>query len=238
MTYCVAMRLREGLIFAADSRTNAGLDHVSTFRKVHVFQATGERALVLLSAGNLATSQYVVSQLCEQARTGEAESVYNAESLFHVAKLVGQCLSRTIQQLRTTNQQTAGHVDFSSNFILGGQIRGESPRLFLVYPEGNFIEATEDTTYFQIGEIKYGKPIIDRIVHYDLPLSTAMKVALISFDSTMHSNVSVGMPIDVASYREDALNIKIERLDKDDKYFTKLSRAWASGIRYVFDDLP
>lgn len=238
MTYCVAMRLREGLLFAADTRTNAGIDHVSTFRKVHIFQASGERAIVLLSAGNLATSQNVVSQLCEQARRGDDSNVYSADSLFGVASLVGDCLSHTIQTLRARNQHSGVAVDFSCNFILGGQIRGESPRLFLIYPEGNFIEATEDTTYFQIGEIKYGKPIIDRVVHYDLPLATAMKAALISFDSTMHSNASVGMPIDVASYRDDALSIKVERLEKDDKYFNKLSRAWAGGIRHVFDELP
>ncbi len=237
MTYCVAMNLSEGMLFAADSRTNAGIDHVSTFCKMHVFEVPGKRVVVMLSAGNLATSQSVVSLLREEARNTEVANICNAESMHHCARLVGVALRSVIDQHRA-GQQSAGSVDFSSNFLVGGQILGEEPRLFHVYPQGNFIEATVDTPYFQIGEIKYGKPIIDRIVDYELGLNLAMKAALISFDSTIHSNVSVGMPIDFVSYRKDSLEIKKERLEEDNKYYNRLTQAWAGGIRNLFKDLP
>jgi putative proteasome-type protease len=237
MTYCVALRLKEGLVFASDSRTNAGIDHVSTFRKMHIFQTVGSRSIVMLSAGNLATSQAVISSLCEQATENEAEHVYNAKSMYRIAQLVGAALRDQIHD-QVAGQQVAGSVDFNCSFLLGGQLEGETPRLFYVYPAGNFIEATEDTPYFQIGEVKYGKPIIDRMIDYELPISLAMKVVLISFDSTMHSNASVGMPIDIATYREDAFSLTVERLEADNKYFTKLSHAWAAGMRKAFDELP
>lgn len=237
MTYCVAMNLREGMLFAADSRTNAGIDHVSTFCKMHVFELAKKRAVVMLSAGNLATSQSVVSLLRDEARNTEVPNVYNAESMHHCARLVGIAI-RTVINQHEKGQSAAGSVDFSCNFLVGGQILGEEPRLFHVYPQGNFIEATVDTPFFQIGEIKYGKPIIDRIVDYDLGLNLAMKAALISFDSTIHSNVSVGMPIDFVSYRRDSFEINKERLAEDNKYYNRLTQAWGSGIRSLFKDLP
>ncbi len=237
MTYCVAMNLREGMLFAADSRTNAGIDHVSTFCKMHVFEVAKKRSVVMLTAGNLATSQSVVSLLRDEARNTEVPNIYNAESMHHCARLVGVAIRSVINQ-HEKGQQGAGSVDFSCNFLVGGQILSEQPRLFHVYPQGNFIESTEDTPYFQIGEIKYGKPIIDRIVDYDLSLNFAMKAALISFDSTIHSNVSVGMPIDFVSYRRDSLAINKERLAEDNKYYNRLTQAWSSGIRTLFRELP
>jgi putative proteasome-type protease len=231
------MNLREGIIFAADSRTNAGIDHVSTFCKMHVFEVPDKRVIVMLSAGNLATSQSVVTLLREEARNTEIPNLYNAESMHHCAKLVGVAIKSVINE-HQQGQQSAGSVNFNCNILLGGQIAGEEPRLFHVYPQGNFIESTIDTPYFQIGEIKYGKPIIDRIVNYDLGLNLAMKCALISFDSTIHSNVSVGMPIDFVSYRRDSLEIHKERLAEDNKYYNKLTQAWGLGIRSLFEDLP
>jgi putative proteasome-type protease len=157
--------------------------------------------------------------------------------MHHCAKLVGVAIKSVINE-HQQGQQSAGSVNFNCNILLGGQIAGEEPRLFHVYPQGNFIESTIDTPYFQIGEIKYGKPIIDRIVNYDLGLNLAMKCALISFDSTIHSNVSVGMPIDFVSYRRDSLEIHKERLAEDNKYYNKLTQAWGLGIRSLFEDLP
>lgn len=236
MTYCVAMRLKEGLVFASDTRTNAGVDHISTFRKMHIFQCKGERTVVLLTAGNLATSQSIVSKLAERLQDPEKPNLYNSESMFHIAEMVGRQVKETISYNKH-GQQNAG-VSFACNIILGGQIKGESPRLFHVYPEGNFIEATEDTPYFQIGESKYGKPIIDRIINYNTTLNHAMKCALISFDSTIHSNLSVGMPLDLAIYKEDSFNLKREVIQEGDKYFNRLRRAWGNGLKMLFKDLP
>jgi len=236
MTYCVAMRLREGLVFAADTRTNAGLDHIAIFRKMHIFERRGERSIVLLTSGNLATAQSVVSTLCERIRHEDESNLYNVDSLFGAARLVGATISEVIAQA-CAGQQNGG-IDFGLNVLLGGQIAGERPRLFHIYPQGNFIEATEDTTYFQIGEVKYGKPIIDRVIHYDLSLDHAKKCALISFDSTIRSNLSVGMPIDLALYREDGFELNVERIAEQDEHFNSLRRTWGDGLRALFENLP
>ena len=236
MTYCVAMRLREGLVFAADTRTNAGVDHIATFCKMHVFERRGERSIVLLTAGNLATAQCVISHLCERAQHEDAPNLYSVGSMFGAAQLVGDTINEVIA--RSSHGQQIGGVDFGLNVLLGGQIAGECPRLFQVYPQGNFIEATEDTPYFQIGEVKYGKPILDRIINFDTRLNHAKKCTLISFDSTIRSNLSVGMPIDYADYCEDSFQLKIERLLENDEYFLRLRHAWGNGLRQQFEQLP
>jgi len=229
MTYCVAMRLADGLVFASDSRTNAGFDQISTFRKMHVFEQPGERELVLLSAGNLATSQSVIS-LLERRATTDVTNVLNTKCMYETAEVVGQTMREVIR--RDNPDGKLSHVDFSCSLILGGQIQGEEPRLFNIYPEGNFIEATEETPYFQIGESKYGKPILDRVMNYHTSLDRAYQCALISFDSTMKSNLSVGMPLDVAIYRRDGLKpCFIDRVEEQCEYFISLRQQWHQGIQ-------
>jgi putative proteasome-type protease len=237
MTYCVAMRLKAGLLFASDSRTNAGVDHIATFRKMNVFELPGERLIVILNAGNLATTQSVLS-LLRQRLTHDGASLHNVSSMYEAAELVGRTLKEIVA--RDANDATLGQgVDFGANFLVGGQIRGEGPRLFHVYPQGNFIEATEDTPYFQIGEAKYGKPIIDRVIRYNSTLSEATKCTLISFDSTIRSNLSVGLPLDVLIYRADSFAPAApHRVTGDDPYFSKLRRGWGEGLRKVFAKLP
>ncbi len=237
MTYCVAMRLDAGLLFASDSRTNAGVDHIASFRKMSVFEQEGERLIVLLSAGNLATTQSVIS-LLRQRLNHEGEHLLNRPSMYDVAELVG----RTVKEIvaRDANAQSLGQgVDFGGNFIVGGQIRGEEPRLFHVYAQGNFIEASEDTPYFQIGESKYGKPIIDRVINTGTSLKEAAKCTLISFDSTIRSNLSVGLPIDMLLYRAHSFaKAEPHRVTADDPYFNKLRRGWGEGLKRVFAKLP
>jgi putative proteasome-type protease len=235
MTYCVAMRLADGLVFASDSRTNAGFDQISTFRKMHTFEKPGERALVLLTAGNLATSQSVISLLEKRCNTDEA-NLMNTPSMFDTAELIGQTVREVIQ--RDTPEVKTNHVDYSCSLILGGQILGEGSRLFKIYREGNFIEATKETPYFQIGESKYGKPILDRIMSYDTPLERGYQCVLISFDSTMKSNLSVGMPLDVTIYQNDELKpCIVEQVDEHNDYFHQLRASWHQGIQSLFADL-
>ena len=237
MTYCVAMALHEGLLFASDSRTNAGVDHVSTFSKMTIFEASGERVIVLLNSGNLATTQTVVSRL-RKALATDGPNLLNVPSLFDCATLVGEGVRQVISH-HSGQQAQQGSVDFSCNFLVGGQIAGERPRLFLVYPEGNFIEATDDTPFFQIGESKYGKPIIDRVVKTETSVAEALKCALVSFDSTMRSNLSVGLPLDIAMVGTDALAVTFRhRIDTDDVYFGSLRQGWSQGLKKVFNELP
>lgn len=205
MTYCVAMCLADGLVFASDSRTNAGVDHIATFKKLHVFHQEGERVLVLQSAGNLATTQSVISLLSARIRTQQEPNLMQVTSLYDAAMLIGKTLLEVIQR-DSSNQQTCSNTNFNCNLLLGGQIAGETHRLFHIYPEGNFIEATRDTPYFQIGESKYGKPIIDRVLTIDTPLEQAMCCALISIDSTLRSNLSVGLPLDTLLYRSGSFS--------------------------------
>lgn len=237
MTYCVAMALDEGMLFASDSRTNAGVDHVSTFSKMTVFEQPGERAIVLLNSGNLATTQAVVSTLRQVLHT-DRPNLMSAPTMFDVAVLVGDAVRRVIH-LHSTSQLAQGGVDFSCSFLVGGQILGERQRLFLVYAEGNFIESSTDTPYFQIGESKYGKPIIDRVIKPSTSIDEAIKCALVSFDSTIKSNLSVGLPIDLAIVRRDALKIGLRhRIEPDDAYFGSIRTAWGRGLRKVFNELP
>jgi putative proteasome-type protease len=237
MTYCVAMSLDEGILFASDSRTNAGVDQVATFSKMTVFEVPGERVVVLLNSGNLSTTQTVISTI--RAAVGSDEPhVQSVPSLFDCATLVGDTVRQVIAR-HGAHQGASSTVDFSCNFLVGGQIAGERPRLFHVYAQGNFIEATEDTPFFQIGESKYGKPIIDRVVKPATPLSEALKCALVSFDSTMRSNLSVGLPLDLAVVRRDAFTLGFQhRVAVDDPYFASLREGWSHGLRRVFNELP
>lgn len=235
MTYCVAMGLEQGLVFAADSRTNAGVDQIATYRKLHKFEVAGERVVVILSAGNLATTQSVISLL--NMRLGSDQpNLHGMSCMYDVASVVGSTCREVIMRDSGQNQ---GSVDFGSSFIVGGQIQGEAPRLFLVYPEGNFIESTPDTPYFQIGETKYGKPILDRVVDYSLPLKDAAKCALISLDSTIRSNLSVGLPLDVLLYEKDSLCLNNHHnVTENDMHFLALGEAWSQGLREAFSCLP
>mgnify|MGYP002527975392 FL=1 len=235
MTYCVAMCLKAGLVFAADSRTNAGVDQIATFRKLHKFVVPGERVIVMMTAGNLATTQSVLS-LMRMRLNSRHPNLFTAHSLYDVAAIVGATGREVVSRDGGLSQ---GNVDFGSSFIIGGQIRGEPPRLFLVYPEGNFIECTPDTPYFQIGETKYGKPILDRVVDQDMPLDQAIKCALLSIDSTIRSNLSVGLPLDVLRYHRDSYTDEHQfNVDEHHQSFHALGEAWSQGLRNLFHTLP
>ena len=237
MTYCIGVLLDEGIIFASDSRTNAGMDDIGRFCKMTVVESTGERVIVLLSAGNLAATQAVVGVLHQRRAAGDATHLWNAHTMFDVAMLVGDAM-REIER-RDREYVQGGEAGFGASFVVGGQLAGEPMRLFRVYAEGNFIEAGSDTTYFQTGETKYGKPIIDRVIAPSTPLGEAAKCVLVSFDSTMRSNLSVGMPIDLICYERDALAVRRRRrFDIGDPYFATLSREWSEGTRRVFRNLP
>jgi putative proteasome-type protease len=237
MTYCVGMVLDEGLVFASDSRTNAGVDHVSTFCKMTVVETPGQGVIVMLNSGNLATTQQVVSRIKQHALDAEKPLTAHA-SMFTVAELVGRELRKTIHTTRNEAPEQSD-VDFSATFLVGGQVQGEAPRLFMVYPQGNFIESTADTPFFQIGESKYGKPILDRVIQPAISMSQAIKCALVSFDSTIKSNLSVGLPIDVAMVKTGDLRVtKRHRIDAEDSYFRDLRSSWSQGLRQVFGQLP
>ena len=238
MTYCVGVRLDEGLIFASDSRTNAGLDNIAKFCKMTVFERQGDRVLVLLSSGNLAGTQAIISLLGQRSDDPESpRSLWNTRTMFDTANIVSDAM-RDIER-RDGPSLEASEVTFNASFILGGQIRGETPRLFRIYAEGNFIEAGADTPYIQTGETKYGKPIIDRVITGSTSLADATKCILVSFDSTMRSNLSVGMPIDLLCYERDSFAVsKRCRFPEGDPYFTSLHRSWSEGTRRVFRELP
>ena len=237
MTYCVGMVLDEGLVFASDSRTNAGVDHVSTFCKMTVVETPGQGVIVMLNSGNLATTQQVVSRIKQYAVDAEKPLTAHA-SMFAVAELVGRELRKTIHTTMNEAPEQSD-VDFTATFLVGGQVKGEAPRLFMVYPQGNFIESTADTPFFQIGESKYGKPILDRVIQPGISMSQAIKCTLVSFDSTIKSNLSVGLPIDVAIIKTNDLQVtKRHRIDSEDTYFRDLRSSWSQGLRQVFGQLP
>jgi putative proteasome-type protease len=238
MTYCVGVLLDSGMVFASDSRTNAGVDHVSSFRKMTVYDRPGDRVVVIMASGNLSVTQNAINLLEHDAKRGDGSpNVWNAQSLFEIATLLGDCL-REVKR-RDAAYLTQNNIDASANFVLGGQVKGEPQRLFLLYQEGNFIEATPDTPFFQIGETKYGKPIIDRVVKRSTSVIDATKCVLISFDSTMRSNVSVGLPIDLVTYARDSLRVQLQRrITETDPYFTMIHHQWGEGLRRVFAQLP
>jgi putative proteasome-type protease len=237
MTYGVALRLDAGMIFASDSRTNAGVDHVSTFSKMRVFERKDDRVIVVLSSGNLAMTQGVVNILDRHAHDEGRETIWKVESMYDATELVGSALREMVR--RDGPFLSQANIDAHANLLVGGQIKGEAPRLFHIYGQGNFIEATDDTPYFQLGESKYGKPILDRVISMATPQKEAAKCVLISFDSTMKSNISVGLPIDLLWYPRDSMRVGMQhRIREGDPYFTMLRSRWGGGLRRVFSELP
>lgn len=238
MTYCLAAAVDAGLVFASDSRTNAGLDQVNTYRKMHVFEWPGERVLVLLSAGNLATTQAVVRALQREAAEGETPSFATVSRMEAAAEHLGAVSVACQRQAVPEGVEQSG-LSLEATFILGGQIAGQAPQLFLIYPQGNFITVSDAQPFLQIGEIKYGKPILDRMIRPSLSLESAARCALVSIDSTMRSNVSVGPPVDVLLYRRDSLRVVHRRcFEADDPYFVAIRTAWSDGLARLFDELP
>jgi len=239
VTYCVAMRLNEGLIFMSDTRTNAGVDNISKFRKMFTWEEPGERVITLLTAGNLATSQAVISVLDERTKAPKERrpSLLEAPTMFQVANIVGDTLKEVIKNQKMTGPES--EADFGATIIVGGQIRGIGSRLFLIYPEGNFIEASEETPFFQIGETKYGRPILLRAYDREMSFEEAVKLLYVSFDSTLKANLSVGMPLDLQVVEEDALRVThSERVDENDPYFHTISRSWGDALKLAFQSLP
>jgi len=239
MTYCVSMLLDLGLVFLSDSRTSAGVDQINTFRKTTVFEIPGERVIVMLSAGNLAITQGVVNLLAEKlaAQDPRVATLHNCPNMFEAARCIGEALRE--MHSRDGEALKAQGVEFNATFIVGGQIKGEAPRLFNLYSAGNFVEATADTTYFQIGESKYGKPIIDRVTRRSMPLSEAAKCALISMDSTIRSNLTVGLPLDLVIVRRDEYRVASHvDIGPDNKYFQMIRGAWGEALREAFSELP
>lgn len=240
MTYCVAIKLNAGLVFLSDSRTNAGLDQISSFRKMMVYEQAGDRFMVLLSAGNLSISQSVREILqttqIKDREDGEAITIWNARSMFDAARVLGAAV-RHVHERDGAALKRSG-VDFNVSLVFGGQIRGEGMRLFQVYSAGNFIEATPETPYFQVGESKYGKPVLDRVLTPDTPLSEAAKCALVSMDSTLKSNLSVGLPLDLVVYEVDQFATdKIVCIDDSNPYYRMLHDSWGQKLRQVFDSI-
>ena len=240
MTYCVAIKLNAGLVFLSDSRTNAGLDQISTFRKMIVYEKPGDRFMVLLSAGNLSISQSIreilqVEQLKEHPDS-EPITIWNAKSMFDAARVLGAAI-RHVYERDAESLKQAG-VDFNVSLIFGGQIKGEGMRLFQVYSAGNFIEATPETPYFQVGESKYGKPVLDRVINPTTPLDEAAKCALVSMDSTLKSNLSVGLPLDLVVYEANQFRTdKVVCIDDNNPYFKMMHNSWGAKLREVFDSI-
>src|SRR5690242_16338062 len=240
MTYCCGILVRDGLVMIADTRTNAGLDNVSTFRKLHVFSKPGERIMAVASAGNLAISQSVLSTLSEgleDPNSGEVETLMNAPTMFQAARRIG----RAIRAVHTTEGPAlrSEDISFDVSFLFGGQIKGSRMQLFMIYTAGNFIECTTDTPYLQIGEHKYGKPVLDRAMHYDVELYDALKTGLISMDSTMRSNLGVGLPIDVLVVRTDVCDADLNhRIEAGEPYFHDLRSRWSAALRAAHQNIP
>src|SRR5690606_20510511 len=238
MTYCVALQIDKGLVFMSDTRTNAGIDSISTFRKMYSWEEPGERALVLLAAGNLATTQAVVSLLDERSKApaDRAPSILKTPSMYQTARLVGDTVKEVISNSAPVGQSADA---FGASFILGGQIKGTEPRLFLVYPEGNFIEVSDDTPFFQIGETKYGKPILVRAYDPSMTLAETVKLLMVSFDSTVKSNLSVGLPLDLLFYERDTFAVTYRRrIGSDDAYYREISEGWSDALKSAFKSLP
>ena len=238
MTYCIGLQLDRGLVFLSDTRTNAGVDNVSTYRKTFAWEVPGERALVLMTAGNLATTQSAISLLEERnlAPEDRQPTLLTVPSMFQAARLVGETLREVIQSTREPLDKASG---FSASMILGGQVKGSPPRLYLIYPEGNFIEAQPETPFFQIGETKYGRPILVRAYDRDMSFERAVKLLMVSFDSTIRANLSVGTPLDLQILEADALRLGYSRRIEDtDEDWRAISDGWAGALRAAFDSLP
>ena len=240
MTYCVGMTLEKGLVLMSDTRTNSGVDNISVFRKMFYWSVPGDRIIALMTAGNLATTQAVISQLEERSKAPSERhnSLLEAPTMFQVAAEGGRLLRETIQNSQADNGQN-GEGRFTASIILSGQIKGMEPRLFLIYPEGNFIEATSDTPFFQIGETKYGRPIILRGYDRDMSFEDAVKLLMVSFDSTLKANLSVGMPLDVMVMARDSFApLHVRRIHSEDEYFQAISSNWGKALKAAFHSLP
>ena len=240
MTYCCAIKVNAGMVFLSDSRTNAGVDAISTFRKMLIYERAGDRFMVMLSAGNLSISQSVREILQTESvrdpESGDPITIWNARSMFDAAQVLGAAVRHINQRDGAALRQSG--LEFNVSLILGGQIAGEGMRLFLVYSAGNFIEATTETPFFQIGESKYGKPVLDRVVEPEMPLDEATKCALVSMDSTMMSNLSVGLPLDLVVYEAGALaSDRVVCIDQENPYFEMLHKSWGQRLRQVFDSI-
>jgi putative proteasome-type protease len=235
MTYCVGMRLNAGLVFLADSRTNAGVDQVGTFRKLSVYENPGERMMVLMTAGNLSISQAVRQSLTNYVGSNGA-TIWSAMNMYEAARVVGEAV-RAVHQQEAAKLAEFG-VDFNISLVFGGQIQGERCRLFYVYSAGNFIESHDENPYFQIGEAKYGKPILDRVVSPQTSLDDAAKCALVSMDSTLRSNISVGLPLDLLVYEEGSLAVtRFVTIDEQNQYFNELRSSWGQQLKTVFEGI-
>jgi putative proteasome-type protease len=239
MTYCVGLKIDRGLVFMSDTRTNAGMDSISTFKKMHVWEEPGERVIVLMSAGNLATTQAVVSLLDERTKAvaDRHATLLETPSMYQTVRMVGDTVKEVIASSSPAGEKADSY--FNASFILGGQIKGSAPRLFMIYPEGNFIESTDDTPFFQIGETKYGKPIIIRAYEKTMSFAETVKLLLVSFDSTLKSNLSVGLPLDLLFYEKDAYKISLKkRIAQDDQYYRTISDGWSNALKAAFASLP
>nr|WP_029352854.1 peptidase [Mesorhizobium ciceri] len=239
MTYCVGLKIDRGLVFMSDTRTNAGMDSISTFKKMHVWEEPGERVIVLMSAGNLATTQAVVSLLDERTKAvaDRHATLLETPSMYQTVRMVGDTVKEVIASSSPAGEKADSY--FNASFILGGQIKGSAPRLFMIYPEGNFIESTDDTPYFQIGETKYGKPIIIRAYEKTMSFAETVKLLLVSFDSTLKSNLSVGLPLDLLFYEKDAFKVSLKkRIAQDDQYYRTISDGWSNALKTAFASLP
>ncbi len=237
MTYCVAIKVNDGLVFAGDTRTSAGVDDVRTYSKLHVFENPGERVFVLLTSGNLATTQAILNSIRRDWDDPSAASLRSVQHMFDAADYVGQISVKAQRDSSATAQSTS--VDLRTTLILGGQVPGEDPSLYLIYPEGNGISTSPDTPYLQIGELKYGKPILDRVIRPQIGLEDAARCALVSMDSTMKSNLSVGPPLDLVIVPRDAMRVAYKlRMDSDTPYFAELRRSWGQRLVEAFRTLP
>jgi len=239
MTYCVGLSLNKGLVFMSDTRTNAGVDNVSVFRKMFTWSVPGERVITLMTAGNLATTQAIVSLLEERPKApiDRQPSILEVPSMFQVARLIGETLREEITQSSRSGLQADDA--FGATIIVGGQIKGRDPRLFMVYPEGNFIEASAETPFFQSGETKYGRPILVRAYDPGMSFEDAVKLLMVSFDSTIKSNLSVGLPLDLVVHEKDTCAVLHERrIEPDNPYYGLVSNGWGEALKTAFHSLP
>ncbi|WP_128113296.1 proteasome-type protease [Polynucleobacter necessarius] len=235
MTYCVGLCLKDGLVFLSDSRTNAGVDQIGTFRKMTLFQKDKDRFFVLMSAGNLAITQ-AVKEILLQGQLLNGMNLWTAESSHDAAVVIGDAIKQVYERDHKALEKAG--IDFNCNLIFGGQVKGERPRLFNIYSAGNFIEATPETCYFQIGESKYGKPILDRVLNFNTSLNLATKCALISMDSTLNSNISVGLPLDLLVYEKNSLRAdKLVTMDESNPYFQMIHQLWGEKLRAAFNSI-
>jgi putative proteasome-type protease len=237
MTYCLGIITRHGLFLAADSRTNAGVDNISTYQKLFDFSDPGQRIILLATSGNLSITQAVLNGLRQDLKSEEGGNLHTLPTIYDIAQYVGGKMRQIQSQERPWLEKDG--IDYHCKFLLGGQVRGEAPGLFMIYSQGNFIQATPETPFLQIGETKYGKPILDRTLTYDTPLEEAAKCGLLSIDSTMKSNISVGPPIDLVMYETDSFWLRHQlKLRLDDPYLAKMRQLWEISLRQAFERMP